>query len=72
LLRSSICLVLMKPGTPTLLTAAKTAGVGTATRHLFLCATPKKPKAPDALDEAARMPPEPSCSDKYHIDKYLI
>jgi len=29
---------------PTLLTAAKAAGVGTATRHLFLCATPTKPK----------------------------
>jgi len=30
-----------------LLTAAKAAGVGTATRHLFLCATPTKAKCCD-------------------------
>jgi len=33
--------------TPTLLTAAQAAGVGTASRHIFLCATPTKPKCCD-------------------------
>jgi hypothetical protein len=32
-----------------LLTAAKASGVGTATRHLFLCATPTKPKCCDPV-----------------------
>jgi (2Fe-2S) ferredoxin len=38
--------------TPALLTAAKAAGVGMATRHLFLCATPTKPKCCDSAKGA--------------------
>ena len=34
---------------PEILTAAKAAGVGTADRHIFLCATPTKPKCCDPV-----------------------